>query len=331
MNDVAPLTPPVVDSARVGADVDDALRTVIAAFGRRVGAAATLLAVLEGDRVRPRSAVDLDGAGDSGLLDELASRAIESVPGEADGWVHGMRWQRAGSETDGCSFLAVEASAGPFGQGFLWAALPRPPRDLHEVVVVAREHAELAAICLRHETTIKRLEHAANHDMLTGCLNRGGTSAALLDEVARCGRHSRPLAVCFLDLDHFKEVNDTGGHVYGDRVLAEVGSALRSSTRPYDLVGRVGGDEFLVIMPETDHDGAEAAVTRLTEAMSAAVEAATERSVTASIGIAEWRPGMGAVELWSRADDALQAAKRSRAGTAEARRRFEASAFEEPT
>ncbi|HEX7345719.1 MAG TPA: diguanylate cyclase, partial [Candidatus Limnocylindrales bacterium] len=129
----------------------------------------------------------------------------------------------------------------------------------------------------------------ATYDRLTGVANRQSLLAALFAEVERATRYGRPLSVAFVDIDHFKSVNDTYGHAVGDVVLRGVAQAISANLRASDMIGRYGGEEFMLILTETDIE--EGAV--LTEKLRAlvgrqrfAVEGAPEIAVTISIGIA---------------------------------------------
>jgi diguanylate cyclase (GGDEF)-like protein len=130
----------------------------------------------------------------------------------------------------------------------------------------------------------KRAEQAALHDPLTGLLNRRGISEKLERELNRSAYGSRPLAVAFLDLDGFKSVNDRLGHLEGDRCLAAVGRALETASRPGDLIGRIGGDEFLILLPELQCEDAEKVALRLREGVLASA-AAHDWHITASVGL----------------------------------------------
>jgi two-component system, cell cycle response regulator len=123
----------------------------------------------------------------------------------------------------------------------------------------------------------------------------------LAGQVSGAHRHERPLSVAIVDVDHFKAINDTRGHAEGDQVLVAVARALREHLRAEDQLGRLGGEEFLVVLPDTDPEAAVAAAEKLRASVA-------ETGVTVSIGWAAWE-GESPEELVRRADDALYAAK----------------------
>jgi len=151
-------------------------------------------------------------------------------------------------------------------------------------------------------------------DPLTGLNNRRSTLEELQNRYDLSQRHNRPLAVIMCDLDHFKLINDTLGHGAGDLVLEEFGRRVKTSLRATDLAGRIGGEEFLLILPETDMDGAMLLAERLRAATGEHLfELPPERlRVTCSLGVAQRLPEdrNGGV-LLARADGALYAAKRA--------------------
>jgi diguanylate cyclase (GGDEF)-like protein/PAS domain S-box-containing protein len=153
----------------------------------------------------------------------------------------------------------------------------------------------------------EELRKRATTDELTGCLNRAAILHALEDHIA-CGKRRAERAIMFIDLDEFKAINDHYGHSAGDELLRTVAKQLRSAVREEDLVGRIGGDEFLIVCP--DVGGAHRAV-RLAER----IEKTLRDSVSASIGVA-WSCGEDGAdgELLERADRAMYAAKRRRVG-----------------
>jgi two-component system cell cycle response regulator len=151
-------------------------------------------------------------------------------------------------------------------------------------------------------------------DPLTGLYNRRYLDAHLRSTVARAKATGKPVCVLVFDIDHFKTVNDTYGHDAGDDVLREFSDRLRRGVRGIDLVSRYGGEEFLLVMPETDGAFAATVAERLrcdVEAVPFETRASTF-PVTVSIGLAEWQgPSDSAESLIKRADQALYAAKRA--------------------
>jgi len=125
----------------------------------------------------------------------------------------------------------------------------------------------------------------------------------------RCSRHERELSCCFIDLDDFRRVNDMYGHPGGNRVLKVVGRALRAGVRSSDHVGRYGGDEFVVVLPEAGARHAAWLGKRLRSRIEHQTEDLVGERITASIGVCQWNPGWSAEELLGYADDALARAK----------------------
>jgi two-component system, cell cycle response regulator len=177
------------------------------------------------------------------------------------------------------------------------------------------DRAELAArvrAALRTKAARDALVEHATRDSLTGLLNRREIERQAEAQVAHAQRHHRPLCVLLIDLDHFKQVNDLHGHGAGDAVLRETAARMGCVCRRSDSVGRYGGEEFLIILPETDARRACTVADKLRLALCAtAVETdAAAIAITASIGVAQWEQGTRARDLIARADQALYAAKR---------------------
>jgi diguanylate cyclase (GGDEF)-like protein len=164
----------------------------------------------------------------------------------------------------------------------------------------------------RERDAVRRIEFMAHYDTITGLPNRSLLSDRLATETARARRGSETFAVLMFDLDGFKAVNDTWGHAAGDRALAQVGERVRRSIRASDTVGRLGGDEFLAILPHTTLDGAMGVAEKLREALAEpyVLEGGTGR-MTASVGLSLFpEHGDDPESLQRAADAALYRAKR---------------------
>jgi two-component system cell cycle response regulator len=148
-------------------------------------------------------------------------------------------------------------------------------------------------------------------DALTGLLNRYGLQRALQRELSEARRYARPLSCLLLDVDFFKLINDTHGHAAGDAALMQAARVLTESVRGSDVVCRYGGEEFLVLAPETNARGALLLAEKIRLAVSARLFGDGERAfpLTLSAGVAELRPGESGNDMIARADLALYQAK----------------------
>ncbi|PYO42523.1 MAG: hypothetical protein DMD33_10065 [Gemmatimonadetes bacterium] len=186
---------------------------------------------------------------------------------------------------------------------------PLQLRILNEVAYFAVVGVAIAGLSQLRRTQ-DQLAQLATHDPLTSVLNARAFSQELTQELGRNRRYGRPLALIYLDLDDFKKVNDAHGHATGDAVLRLVADAMRGAVRQADVVGRLGGDEFGVLMPETDGDVAHAAASRLVAGIRTVFRGTP--SVTASIGVvAVSGTEAGSDELLRKADQAMYAAKQA--------------------
>jgi len=170
----------------------------------------------------------------------------------------------------------------------------------------------------------ERLEFQVEHDPLTRLWNRGGILKVLETELNRALRTTEPFSVCLADLDYFKRINDTYGHLAGDAVLHAVGSRMSDALRGYDSLGRYGGEEFLAVLPRCTAQFAMPVAERLRRSIAdypiissgeaihmtmSVVSSPDPIHITISIGVAEWEPGMEITDLLRNADLALYRAK----------------------
>tara|TARA_R110000787_G_scaffold45526_6_gene111045 strand:- start:9339 stop:10025 length:687 start_codon:yes stop_codon:yes gene_type:complete len=178
-------------------------------------------------------------------------------------------------------------------------------------------------IFLREEVT--RLRHAlsdaeqlADNDALCPVFNRRAFEREVRREIAVAGRFRTPLSLIFIDLDHFKTVNDVFGHAAGDNVLLRVSDILIRHTRETDIVGRLGGDEFGIVLAHASHAATQAKASELTQLIDQIVvcngdaEDVPPVHIGASCGVAEWRDGQGADTLIARGDQDMFAQKARR-------------------
>jgi len=166
------------------------------------------------------------------------------------------------------------------------------------------------------ERVASQMEEMATRDGLTGCWNRSTTDALLAHELQRAHRAGTPVAFVLLDLDHFKQVNDRHGHRTGDAVLRAFADAVRRRLRASDVFGRTGGEEFGLVLPDTDVAGARwlvEAVRREVEALQLADDngAPVQVTVSAGVAVADACSRLSGDRLYGQADQSLYEAKRA--------------------
>jgi two-component system cell cycle response regulator len=231
-------------------------------------------------------------------------------------------WAREGTRVTTRSVIAIpfalDATQG--GIFFLRRSLQEPPltpADVEFADTVVRAAVTAVHRAKMLETTIadnRRLEMLAQTDPLTKVLNRRALVERLSSEMERVRRYNAMLSLLLIDLDHFKAINDTYGHLAGDDVLSEVASLLQRGVRAVDVVARYGGEEFVVILPETAPGGAAAFAERLRELIEGHTFAEKRGGpirLTTSIGVASFPAfGVDAVDdLFAASDQALYRAK----------------------
>jgi diguanylate cyclase (GGDEF)-like protein len=183
----------------------------------------------------------------------------------------------------------------------------QPVLVTREDLALLEAFADLAAAACRNASAHAGLVIAARTDGLTGCLNHAAMHDALRRELERCRRTGHSLSLSIVDLDDFKRVNESQGHLAGDEVLRRVGHALRQAVRAYDLVARYGGDEFAIVAIDAGELEAAEVSNRAIHGIAGAI-ARVDRSgesTGATAGVAEWRAGESTTALIARADRAL--------------------------
>jgi diguanylate cyclase (GGDEF)-like protein len=173
--------------------------------------------------------------------------------------------------------------------------------------------AAVVAVAIRNLQLLQELREFGVRDGLTGCFNRAHALEVLQTELQRARRTGRPLSMLMFDIDHFKTINDTSGHLHGDAVLAAVGRQLKDVLRNTDVRCRYGGDEFLVILPDTSTLGAQQVAESLRrEIADLRLSPTMPAAVTASVGVTTAPPGeLDGTMVIARADEALYRAKRA--------------------
>jgi diguanylate cyclase (GGDEF)-like protein len=190
---------------------------------------------------------------------------------------------------------------------------PKDPPFTQDDLTTLTTIADYAAIAIENARNFRRVQELTITDEHTGCFNARHLRQQLEHEVRRSQRFHHPLSLVFLDLDHFKAVNDTHGHLVGSALLKEVGELLVASSRQLDLVFRYGGDEFALMLVETDPDGAMTTARRIRDAFRSRrfmQSHGLELRLTASLGVATFPDhAHSATELIRAADFAMYASK----------------------
>lgn len=183
------------------------------------------------------------------------------------------------------------------------ALLDEGASDVLAKPIDAAELCARARAQLRTTRTVRRLQTQSELDELTGVLNRRGLVRALEREISRCARQAQPLALLLVDVDRFKAINDTYGHLLGDQVLAALAHALAQAVRGCDIVGRLGGDEFVVVLPGADDERACDIGARLRSQVGALRIPGTDQAIGISIGTVVETSGAPTVAAFIEAAD----------------------------
>jgi len=184
-------------------------------------------------------------------------------------------------------------------------------RSRDEMIGARQEMQKAEARIQMLESQLVHMGELVREDQLTGSLNRRGMDESLDREIANADRRHAPLCVALLDLDDFKRINDTHGHATGDEVLVHLVNVVKDTLRKLDVIARFGGEEFLVLMPETSPDEAMQIITRVQRELTKRIFMHdTQRLlITFSAGVAYRVPGENQASLIKRADVALYKAK----------------------
>lgn len=186
-------------------------------------------------------------------------------------------------------------------------------RILDQHMILKQAFQNIETINRELEDANKQLEKVARYDMLSGLLNRASLVSAMDVEIERATRSEADLSGIMLDIDNFKEINDSHGHLYGDHVISEIGHRLLQSLRKYDQAGRYGGEEFFIILPDTGIEQAFLIAERFRKELqdNPIMHGGSASVVTASFGIAQFHIGETRTMWLSRADKLMYDAKQS--------------------
>lgn len=193
-------------------------------------------------------------------------------------------------------------------------AMALDSRINHDELTALREnaehkHREIAKL----QTALDQASQQARHDPLTGSLNRKGLDEAIEREIARSKRLSSPLCVALIDIDNFKNINDRLGHGVGDAALVHLAKITREVMRPQDMLSRYGGEEFVIVMPDTTAANGAAAMTRLQRELTSRffMQGSEKILITFSAGVAQIQSTESSTEAILRADKGMYLAKKS--------------------
>jgi len=252
---------------------------------------------------------------DTSLMECITTSLMSKVPERSKVEMEMSKVMVPGKEsplTGGSNYHHITVDISSRDRIYGYAGLYRTlPFHENEEVIFNRFCSNIA-MTLEKIRLFNEIKSLSIHDGLTGIYNHAFIVEALKDEVERCKRYGSFLSVTLFDIDDFKHVNDTFGHLAGDAVLQRVAELLKSSLRAIDIVGRYGGEEFLAILPETDGMNGYVVAERFRERIERETFADGQENIniTVSGGVAHYAYGMDVNKLIKAADDNLYAAKR---------------------
>ena len=235
--------------------------------------------------------------------DEIALSILYLAPVALTAWIDGKTAGALMSLICGTIWLIADLSAGHHYSRIwipYWNMLIRTGFFWIVSLLLARLSHSLSA-----ERQLARVDH------LTGLWNVRYFNELAATESARCRRSSRPFSIAYLDVDNFKTVNDTLGHLAGDALLRDIGAVIKRELRTYDVHGRLGGDEFAILLPDSDYDQASATLHRVVQSLGKTI-ADKNHPVTFSVGAVTFKTPPESVEdMIRKADDLMYQVKRS--------------------
>jgi two-component system cell cycle response regulator len=284
-------------------DVDDDIRTVMEKLG-----------------------VDFADFPDLVFVPDRGDLAFECEPGQApkpylgmfDALKHARQFPQPGARLQSVGVVPLLRNKRLIGSLNLGSA--DPTRFSPSLGTDFVEHmASIIAICLENVISNEMLKYMGLTDALTGVFNRRYVDRRLLEEIARARRQAYPVSFMYIDIDHFKRVNDTVGHGGGDEVLREVACRIKAELRLSDALARFGGEEFVVLLIDADLDSAAYVAERIRAGIAASMielSHGVKVSITASVGVSslaqvpnQGKPEEQAAQLIGQADEALYQAK----------------------
>ena len=242
----------------------------------------------------------------SPMLEFFLGEAEDFFAGCEIGSINSGVWEEDGLTIENTALMAIAVNLGET-QVIVVRLLREEYTERLDILRKAREQLQESRLI---KSNLSVFREKSRIDGLTGIFNRTTFVELLLDEIKRSQILDYPLVLLVLDIDNFKKVNDTYGHLAGDKVLQGVGTTLKNSLRRNDIIARYGGEEFAVLIPHAPLDEATQVAEKIRVALAALVVPDAPR-VTVSIGCTAYIPDESSEDFFKRADDALYAAKKA--------------------